>query len=202
MIKTRIISSRNLASILSAQGGFMREMRRKDRNISQEECFALLERGQYGVLSTADENGLSYGVPLSYVFLGGNVHFHCAREGRKIDNLKANSAATFTVVGTVEPVFDKDFSTYYQSAIVSGAVREVADPLEKRAILYALAQKYLPAHLDKADNSINNAFSRTAVYTLILEHVTGKAKKPRPEAAPENRKEDERVDVTVRSAKR
>jgi nitroimidazol reductase NimA-like FMN-containing flavoprotein (pyridoxamine 5'-phosphate oxidase superfamily) len=119
-------------------------------------------------------------VPLSYLYKDGAVYFHCASEGRKIDNLRGNNAATFTVVGATRPVYDKSFSTYYQSVIVSGTVREMTGDADKYRILYALAEKYLPGHMDKADDAIRKALARTAVYVLEPESVTGKAKRPQP----------------------
>ena len=43
----------------------IREMRRKDREISEEEACQLLATGEYGVLSTVGSDGEPYGVPLS-----------------------------------------------------------------------------------------------------------------------------------------
>ena len=62
-------------------------MRRKDRAVSREEALEALRQGEYGVLSTIGPDGELYGVPLSYALLDEAVYFHCAREGRKLDNL-------------------------------------------------------------------------------------------------------------------
>jgi len=60
-----------------------RSMRLKDRQMSKESVIELLERGKYGVLSSVDEDGQPYGVPVNYVFDGNeSIYFHCAREGR------------------------------------------------------------------------------------------------------------------------
>jgi nitroimidazol reductase NimA-like FMN-containing flavoprotein (pyridoxamine 5'-phosphate oxidase superfamily) len=72
-----------------------REMRRKDRSISSEQAIQLLKNGQYGVLSTIGENGYTYGVPLNYVYHEGNIYFHCAVEGSKIDNIMFNNKVFF-----------------------------------------------------------------------------------------------------------
>lgn len=47
----------------------MYPMRRKDRAISDTEARALLEKAEYGFLATTGNDGLPYGVPLSYVLL-------------------------------------------------------------------------------------------------------------------------------------
>ena len=83
-----------------------REMRRKDRSIDKRQAVQLLEAGQYGVLSTVGENGYTYGVPLNYVYHKGNIYFHCAVEGNKMDNLMFNNRVSFCVIGTTEPIPD------------------------------------------------------------------------------------------------
>ena len=152
------------------------QIRRKDRMLNEEESRNLLLKGEYGVLATVDEAGQPYATPLSYVYLEGKAYFHCAREGHKIDNLNNNPRICFTVVGPVEAVYDRDFSTYYESVIFFGKAQEIDGEEKKRALL-ALAEKYLPDHMDKADGSIEHLWSRTAVYGLVPEMMTGKAKK-------------------------
>ena len=154
-----------------------REMRRRDRAISNEEALAILKNGEFGVLSTVDENGLPYGVPLSYVVIGMEIFFHCAHQGRKIDNIKFQARAHFCVVNGVQAVYDNDFSTFYESVMAYGGIREVTATEEKNDILLALAQKYLPAYFDKAQHDINRSFKQTAVYGLKIEKISGKAKR-------------------------
>ena len=73
----------------------MRMMRKKNREISEDEALELLTRAEYGVLSTVDENGQPYGVPLNFCVVDGCIYFHCAVEGHKIDNIEQNSAVSF-----------------------------------------------------------------------------------------------------------
>ena len=156
------------------------DMRRKDRRLSDEESAALLARGEYGVMATVDARGRPYGVPLSYLWRDGLVYLHSALQGYKIDNIRANSAVSFTVVGRTQPVYEKNFTTWYESVMVFGQVAEIADPEKKYAILYALAEKYLPDHLDKAEEDIKRSLARTVVYAITPERITGKAKPPAP----------------------
>lgn len=155
-----------------------RPIRRKDRILPEAEARELLRNGEYGFLATVGEDGLPYGVPLSYVLLDGGLYLHSARDGRKVDNIRFCQDVSFTVVGKTEPVYTKNFTTYYESVMVFGTIREVTDADEKSRSLYALAEKYLPEHLDKAESDIRASLSRTAVYRLEINAVTGKAKKP------------------------
>ncbi|MDL2316724.1 pyridoxamine 5'-phosphate oxidase family protein [Desulfovibrio sp. OttesenSCG-928-A18] len=159
-------------------------MRRKERRLSPEEAMGVLERGEYGVLALNAEQGFPYAVPLSYVLMNGALYFHSAMDGRKSRALALDRRVCFTVVGAVAPVFDKDFSTYYESAMVFGRATLVRDAEEKLRSLMALAEKYLPEHMDKAEASIRHSFARTAVYRIGIELLSGKSKRPKSPAGP------------------
>lgn len=151
-------------------------VRRKDRAITKEEALGLLEAGEYGIMSLADDSW-PYAVPISYIVMDGAVYVHCAREGRKVDILGKNPRVCFTVVGNTEPVYAGSFSTYYESVMVFGRASLVEEEEEKYKALYRLAEKYLPAAMDKADGDIKRSFKRTSVYKIAMEQVTGKAKR-------------------------
>lgn len=152
-------------------------IRRKDRQINDEECRDLLRRGEYATLATVDAAGQPYATPLSYVHREGQIYFHCALDGHKVDNLRQNPKACLSVVGATQPFYGGGFSTIYESVVVFGPVREVVDEAEKYAALYALAEKYLPEHLEHADPDITKYSGRTLVFALTPETMTGKALK-------------------------
>lgn len=154
-----------------------RPMRRKDRQIPEAEARALLEKAEYGVLASASAEGLPYATPLSYVFLEGKIYFHCARTGQKVENISAMPDVCFCVVGATQPVYDGSFSTFYESALAFGRACLVENTQEKTAALRALCEKYLPEHMDKADDDIAQSFARTALWCINVEYVSGKAKR-------------------------
>lgn len=156
-------------------------VRRKDRMTDEQTARELLKRCEYGIMATAGADGLPYAVPLSYVVYDDAVYFHCAHVGHKIENIDANPRVCFTVVGATRPVYAKNFTTYYESAVVFGTVSKIEDAARKTEILMRLAAKYLPEHMDKAPADIAGSLARTAVYKIAIEHITGKAKKPVPE---------------------
>lgn len=157
-----------------------KEVRRRDRAITEDEARALLEKGEYGILATVGTDGQPYGTPLSYVVMNNAVYIHCATLGQKIDNMAANPAACFTVVGPTEPVYEAGFTAYYSSCMVFGKARPVTDDKEKKDSLMLLARKYLPRHMDKAEEDISRSWKRTAVYAIDIDRITGKAKKKKP----------------------
>jgi cytidylate kinase len=152
-------------------------MRRKDRALTRAQCLDILRRGEYGVLALNTPEGWPYALPISYVLMDAAVYFHSALDGRKIQAARADGKACFTVVGDTHPVYARNFTTYFESAMVFGRLVPVLDEEEKYNSLMALAAKYLPAHMDKADADIRHSFSRTAVFKLPLELLTGKAKR-------------------------
>lgn len=149
-----------------------REMRRKDRETSVEAARELLLSGQYGVLSTVGPDGEPYGVPLSYVYREGDICFHSAPEGRKLENLLPGAHASFCVVGATE-LLPAQFSTRYQSSIASGEVRELEGE-EKTCALVWLVEKYAPEFLQQGREYIVSAQQKTRVFALRVRHLTGK----------------------------
>ena len=150
-----------------------REMRRQDKKIDNEEAASILEAGEYGVLSTTRSNGYAYGVPVSYAYSSGNIYFHCAPEGQKLDNIKHNNKVSFCVVGSTE-ILPGNFSTKYESVIIFGKASEVYDD-EKREALVAILKKYSPGFMDKGMEYLKTDSCKTKVIKIEIEHVTGKS---------------------------
>ena len=152
-----------------------RPIRRNDREIDEQDARQLLNRGEYGVLSTVGPDGLPYGVPLSYVLRGAEIYFHSAPEGRKIENLSPGAQASFCVVGATE-VQPEMFSTRYESAIVCGEVHELLGEEKLRALGW-LVQKYSPDFREQGDEYITDAHTRTRVFALRVRRITGKRRR-------------------------
>lgn len=154
-------------------------MRRSDRALSTEEARRILEKGEYGIMSTTGQDGIPYGVPLSYVVEDDMIYFHCAMDGRKIRNITQHPEVCFTVVGAVQAVYDKGFSTWYESAMVFGTVRKIDNEQDKHRILLDLAAKYLPEHVAvHAEADIARSCAITEIYGIHICQMTGKAKRP------------------------
>ena len=53
-----------------------------------EEIKMILQKGEYGILSTVGQDGKPYAVPLSYAWKDGLIHLHCAANvGKKLENI-------------------------------------------------------------------------------------------------------------------
>lgn len=150
-----------------------KQMRRKERETENVETLEIFKNGEYGVLSTIDENGYAYGVPLSYVYSNESIYFHCALEGQKLDNINYNNKVSFCVIGKTCVIPDK-FSTKYESAIVFGEAIEVFEE-EKREALLELLKKYSPNFIEKGKLYIKNAGDKTKVIKIKIDKISGKA---------------------------
>lgn len=159
----------------SKVGSPFRPMRRKDRELSPSEAEELLKTGEYGVLSTAGEDGYPYGVPVNYVFLDGVLYFHCAAEGEKLDALARCGRVSFCVVGETDLMPEK-FSTRYESVIAFGTADEAAGE-EKREALMGLIRKYSPGYLEKGKEYVGRAFDDVKIIRIRVDHLTGKARR-------------------------
>lgn len=151
-----------------------RKMRRNDRQSTEDYAIALLEKCEYGVLSTVNKDGYPYGVPLSYVYKDASIYFHSAVEGHKLDNIAANHNVSFCVVGEKKTLPEK-FTTSYESVVVFGQASQVAG-VEKKAALLALVTKYSPDYLEKGKAYIENSSDKTTVIKITIEQITGKVR--------------------------
>jgi nitroimidazol reductase NimA-like FMN-containing flavoprotein (pyridoxamine 5'-phosphate oxidase superfamily) len=153
----------------------MKELRRKDREISEEEALSILNAAEYGILSTSSQAAIPYGIPLSFCVIDGHIYFHCAIEGRKTDNLENNNSVSFCVVGNTE-VLPSKFGTKYESTIASGNAFEVFDN-EKRIALEGLVQKYSPEFIESGAEYIDALIHKTRVFKIAISHISGKSRK-------------------------
>jgi nitroimidazol reductase NimA-like FMN-containing flavoprotein (pyridoxamine 5'-phosphate oxidase superfamily) len=140
-----------------------------------DDAMDLLLRGEYGVLSTLSPDGLPYGIPLNYCFIGNSLYFHSAMEGRKIDNITSDKRVSFCVVGGTE-VLPAKFSTKYESVIVSGLAEEVFD-LEKKRALKGFVTKYSSQYIEKGEKYLDSDTHKTRVFKIIINEMSGKARK-------------------------
>lgn len=150
------------------------EMRRKRQAISMEKSAAVLMRGTSGVLALSGDNGYPYAVPISYVYDGTHIYFHCAKAGHKLDSIKRNSKASFCVIDKDEIIPEK-YTSYFRSVIVFGTIRVIQDKQEKRKAIEKLALKYAPEDTtDHRKASIDREWGPLCTLEMTIEHMTGK----------------------------
>lgn len=161
------------------------EMRRSDRALDAAGVRDVLKRGTYCTVSTVDEDGTPYAVPLSYMYAEagaadsswGTIYVHAAAEGgHKVDNFCCDARVCVNVVADVAPRYNGGFATAFSSVIAWGRVRRIEDPVAMRHALVDLCMKYLPEHKARIGEALETGFSTTAVWAIEITHATGKAR--------------------------
>ncbi len=141
--------------------------------MEKEDALSILINGEYGILSIVDKDNLPYGIPLNYAVIEDSIFFHCAHEGRKIENLSSRPEVSFCVVGKTK-IMPEKFTTNYESVIVYGRA-SIAYGDEKFQGLTGLLQKYSPDQMDKGKDYMLKSLEKTTVIKISIDHLTGKA---------------------------
>jgi nitroimidazol reductase NimA-like FMN-containing flavoprotein (pyridoxamine 5'-phosphate oxidase superfamily) len=144
-----------------------KEMRRKDRELSQENAIDIIKNGKYGVMALVGNDGYPYGVPFHYAFIDGDLYFHSSVEGgHKTECFNNNLKASFTIISTKNGIKAR-------SAIVFGTIEILPD--KKAYVLEKIVEKFVPKFArKKAKSGIQFAQNRVMAYRLKVENISGK----------------------------
>ena len=77
-----------------------RELTRKNKQLSLEECISVLQSETRGVLSVLGDDDYPYGMPMNHWYNeeDGAIYFHCGTmEGHRLDALKKHDKVSFCV---------------------------------------------------------------------------------------------------------
>ena len=151
-----------------------RKMRRFKQQITDAECIEILKNTKRGVLSLLGDDGYPYGIPIDHWYCeeDGRIYFHGAKEGHKIDAIKACDKASYCVY---DEGFRKEgeWALNITSVITFGRIRLVEDEDTSRKICTELVKKFTDDE-DYLEKELQNAFPRVQCLELIPEHMTGK----------------------------
>lgn len=151
-----------------------RKMRRFKQQISDAECREILISQKRGVLSLIGENGYPYGIPIDHWFCDadGCLYFHGAKEGHKIDAIKACNKACYTVY---DEGFRKpgEWALNIKSVIVFGKIELVTDEDKTREICTQLVKKFTDDE-EYLEQELKSALSRVQCLKLVPDYMTGK----------------------------
>ncbi|GAB1476822.1 pyridoxamine 5'-phosphate oxidase family protein [Bacillota bacterium] len=150
------------------------EMRRKDREISNDQIEQILLEADYGVLSTIGENGYPYGVAVNYIYYKGRIFIHCAAKGHKLNNIKHNNKVSFLIVTDVD-VKPEQVSTNYKSVVAFGSAEEIQGDLKDEA-LKQFIYKYCGDFIDGGLEYVEKAKGEARVFAINIDHMTGKSR--------------------------
>ena len=76
-----------------------RELTRKNKQISQQECIQILKDETRGVLSVIGDDDYPYGMPMNHWYNeeDGKIYFHSGKIGHRQDALKKHNKVSFCV---------------------------------------------------------------------------------------------------------
>lgn len=151
-----------------------RELIRKNKKLSFEECIDLLRNEKRGVLSVQGDNGYPYGMPMNHFYdeESGKIYFHCGKSGHRLDSIKRDNKVSFCV-------YDKGFSDEgewaqnVKSVVVFGKIKVVEEKEKIISVCEKLSYKFT-SDKDYIDNEIKNYADETLVLELTQEHICGK----------------------------
>lgn len=149
-------------------------LRRKDRFRTAEEATDIINVCDFAVLSTADNDKMPYGVPVSVVLEENHLYFHCAKAGRKLENIQQNPHVCVTFA-KVRMVDGENFTTRYESVIAEGTAAIIEEETEKRHALQLLCRRYTQHSDEEIDAYIQHYFAQTGVVRVDLENICSKA---------------------------
>ena len=155
-----------------------RPMRRSKQQLTREECDQVLNACMRGVMAFLGDDDYPYAVPLDYAYdvAAGKLYSHGAREGHKVDAMRAHDKASFCVMDEGCRVEGK-FGLNIRSVICFGRLRQVEPGEATIAAVRKLGMRYLgsvyPTEED-VEREIASAGKRVFCYELDIEHMTGK----------------------------
>lgn len=151
-------------------------VRRQDRLLDENSACRILKDGEYGYLSMLKVDGTPYGIPISYVWNGKNIiYLHCAPEGTKLESIKQNPLVSFCVVGHTH-VIPRQFTTEYESIVLSCNASVGLDEQERKEALRLLISKYAPDDVELGMMYAARSFHRTEIIRLVIQEWSGKSK--------------------------
>ena len=148
-------------------------MRRFKQQLAENATLEMLRNSTSGVLSLCGNDMVPYGVPLSHVYDNGKLYFHSALAGHKVDLIRQNENASFTIIAKDE-IHPERYTTYFQSVIVFGKVRIIEDEYRKKEILKILGRRCTPTDPEGLSKEIQNGINKCMVLEMSIEKLTGK----------------------------
>jgi len=129
-----------------------------------------------GRLGTITRDGYPMVKPLNFVYGDGNIYFHTAREGEKIDDIRRDNRVCFEVdlpIALVRSEGSPCRADYlYRSVIIRGRAHIVEDVSERMRALKSLMDKYQPE--GGYGEFPEEKLKITGVVRIDIEEMTGK----------------------------
>lgn len=151
-----------------------RELERKKKQITNEECIEILNNEKRGVLSVIGDEGYPYGMPMNHFYneADGNIYFHSGKTGHRNDAIEKCSKASFCVYDKGY-VNEGEWALNIKSVIVFGKIEVVENLNEVIDITRKLSYKFTSDN-EYIENEIKHYADKTRLLKLKVEHMCGK----------------------------
>ena len=154
----------------------------KDEKIIDE----VLNQNEYGVLAICFEDK-PYSVPINFVKMDKNIYFHGGKSGRKLEILKKNQFASFSVVeagSLISSYFSsKDglacpATQFFKSIIIDGKI-EFLENYDEKVKIFSVMMKRLQSeggYRPLSDEAYKKAINSVVMYRLVPQTLRAKFK--------------------------
>lgn len=151
-----------------------RELQRKNKQISMEECIELLKKETRGVLSVLGDGDYPYGMPMNHWYNeeDGKIYFHCGKSGHRLDALRKCNKVSFCTYDSGYRE-EGDWALHVKSVIVFGRVEVIDDMDAIIDITRKLSYKFTQDE-DYIRTEIEKYAKATLLLQLTPEHICGK----------------------------
>jgi nitroimidazol reductase NimA-like FMN-containing flavoprotein (pyridoxamine 5'-phosphate oxidase superfamily) len=159
-------------------------MRRKQCEVTDPERITkILSMATIGRLATIDAGNYPYITPVNFVYYQGNVYYHCATRGEKLDNISRNPKVCFQVDIPLA-YLDADFTQnkspcnlhqFYHCVIIRGTARVVTDRQLKTDALNALVEKHEQGRFPKKVHEDMADYKACEVIEIHPERLSAKS---------------------------
>ena len=151
-----------------------RELIRKNKKLSNEDCIAILKSETRGVLSVIGDEGYPYGMPMNHFYNDedGCIYFHTGNIGHRLEALKKCDKVSFCT-------YDKgyrnegEWAFNVKSVIVFGKIEILNDIKTITDITTKLSYKFTNDE-EYIKKEIAQSGHRTLLLKLKPEHICGK----------------------------
>ena len=151
-----------------------RQLVRKNKTLSREECIDILKQEKRGILSVNGENSYPYGMPMNHWYdeNSDKIYFHCGNSGYRLDCLKNDNKVSFCVYDKGHAKKD-EWALNFKSVIVFGKINIINDIDKVIDITTKLSHKFTNDE-EYILKEISNHAHRTILLELTIEHICGK----------------------------
>ena len=155
-----------------------RELVRKHKQLSEQDCIQVLKTETRGVLSVIGDNEYPYGMPMNHFYNidDGCIYFHCGKQkSHRLDSLKVNDKVSFCVYDSGTKV-EEDWALTVKSVIIFGRI-SIIDDMDSIIDISAKLSRKFTNDEEYISEEIKKFAAGTLLLKLIPEHICGKVVK-------------------------